>query len=114
MSATTTIENDALADSKAASSSRSIESTSHSDGETKVSAQGEVRSNASKGTAHVEATESTAGHDGDATRPLDTGIAEEEAAAEDVSKADNEHHDGAKPKGHQGADDAAQGNAGDR
>jgi len=40
------------------------------------------------------------------------GIAEE-ASAEDVSKADNEQHDDAKPKGDQGADDAPQRNAGE-
>jgi hypothetical protein len=113
VSPTTTIESDALADSKAASSSRSIESTSDSDDEAKVSAQGEIRSNASKGTAHVDATELTSVSEGDATRSSDAGIAEEEAAAEDVSQTDDQQHGDVKPKGDQGADDAAQGNAGE-
>ena len=68
VSPTTTSENDALTDSKAASSPRSIESTSDSDDETKVGAQGEIRSNASTDTADVDAAESTAADDGDATR----------------------------------------------
>ena len=60
VSPTTTSENDALTDSKAASSPTATESTVDSDDETKVSAQGEIRSNASTDTADVDATESTA------------------------------------------------------
>ena len=110
---TGTVESDTPANSKAASSSRSIESTVDSDDETKVSAQGEIRSNASTDTADVDAPESTAADDGDATRPLDTGVAEEKVAAEDVSPADDQQHDDVKPNGDKGADDAAQGNAGE-
>ena len=64
---TGTVESDTPANSKAASSSRSIESTVDSDDETKVSAQGEIRSNASTGAADVDATKSTAADEGDAT-----------------------------------------------
>ena len=110
---TGTVESDTPANSKAASSSRSIESTVDSDDETKVSAQGEIRSNASTDTADVDATKSTAADEGDATRPSDTGVAEEKVAAEDVSQADDQQHDDVKPNGDKGADDAAQGNAGE-
>jgi hypothetical protein len=111
-SPTTTIETDALTDSRAASSSKSIESTVDADDETKVSAQGEIRSNASTEAAAVDATDSTAPDDG-ATPPSDTGVAEEKVAAEDVSQADDQQHDDVKPKGDNDADDAAPGNAGE-
>jgi hypothetical protein len=111
LSPTTTIKTDALTDSRAASSSKSIESTVDADDETKVSAQGEIRSNASTEAAAVDATDSTAPDDG-ATPPSDTGAAEEKVAAEDVSQADDQQHDDVKPKGDDGAD-ATQGNAGE-
>jgi hypothetical protein len=113
VSPTTTSENDALTDSKTAFSPTATESTVDADDETKVSAQGEIRSNALTRAADGDATESTVADEGDATGTSDTGVAEEKTAAEDVSQAENQQHDDVKSTGDKGADDAAQGNAGE-
>ena len=109
---TGTVESDTPANSKAASSSRSIGSTG---ARRRDEGQRPGRNQKQRLDRHgrCRRAESTAATTATPTRPSDTGVAEEKVAAEAVSQADDQQHDDVKPNGDKGADGAAQGNAGE-